>query len=352
MHPRRRARLRIRHFSEQGQSLVKSFTLIAAVFITGVVGFVVIGGEQKSIVDSIYMTIITLTTVGYGEVIDVSGSPGAKLFTSALLLVGVGSFVYFFSNFTAFVVEGNLEQFLWRRKMRKAVDSLSGHYIVCGAGSTGEHVVRELIATERPFVLIEADEDRAKALLAVLETDFPIVAGDATDDDALLEAGIERAKGLAACVASDKDNLIITVSARMLKKELRIVTRCVDDRAHKKIRQAGADAIVSPNMIGGLRLVSELIRPGVVSFLDEMLRDKNRHLRVEEYEISADSGHAGETLAHFRAEHPTLLVVACREADESWAFNPEDDKILEPGIRVVFMGDPQARAELEADRKG
>ena len=148
--------------NEQGQTLIRSAGLIGLVFMIGVVGYMVITAGEASLVDAIYMTLITLTTVGYAEVIDLSGSPAGRIFTSLLLVVGVGSFVYFFSNFTAFLVEGNLDRYLWRRRMRKVLDDIDNHYIVCGGGRIGVNMIKELIATERRFVLIERDESVAR----------------------------------------------------------------------------------------------------------------------------------------------------------------------------------------------
>lgn len=335
---------------EQFRSLFRSFLLIAGVFMTGVVGYRLIGGEQYELLDAIYMTMITLTTVGYGEVIDLSGNPAGKVFTTGLLVVGVGSFVYFFSNFTAFVVEGSLDRLLWKRKMRNAINELDKHFIVCGAGDTGLHMLKELIETERPFVVIELDEDRGRELMTLFNTEFPMVVGDATDDDVLEQAGIRKAAGLAACIANDKDNLIITMSARLLHADMRIVSRCLDTKSRKKMLQAGADAIVSPNMIGGLRMVSELVRPAVVSFLDIMLRDRERRIRVDEFRIEADSALIGKTLDQCRAgaaELERLLVVALKRSEERWDFNPPGSAQLAAGESIVFIGEPQTRQALE-----
>lgn len=328
---------------EHSTSLARATGLILIVFAIGVVGFMAVGGEDHGLVDAIFMTAITLTTVGYSETIDVSGTPEGAIFTTVLLFAGVGSFVYFFSHLTAFMVEGSLDRILWRRKMRRAIETLDGHYIVCGGGATGAHIVHELLQTERPFVLVDQDEARTRELFEQFSTEFPVVVGDATDDDTLKEARIEHAKGLTSCISSDKDNLIVTVSARLLNPHLRIVSRCIDEKVTRKVRQAGAAAVVSPNMIGGLRMVSEMIRPTVVSFLDIMLRD-NKRLRVEEYPIEEGSKLAGMTVGELRARKiADVLVVALSEADGSWTYNPDDDETLDPGKRLIFMGSPAAR---------
>jgi voltage-gated potassium channel len=328
--------------------LLRSGLFVVAAFAVGVVGYRVLGADQHGWIDAVYMTVITLTTVGFSEVIDMSGHPGGRIFTTLLLLWGVGAFLYFFSTFTAFLVEGHIQHLLWRRRMSRAIERLSGHIIVCGGGHTGWYIVQELAATQHPFVLIESDQERVEELTRILGSEFPAVIGDATDDDTLRAAAIERAAGLVACVANDKDNLIATVSARMLRPDLRIVSRCVDEKVEQKIRNAGADAVVLPKQIGGLRMISEMLRPTAVSFIDVMLRDRERNLRVEAMSIAAESPLVGETVGDLRGRDiADLLILALSEGDEPWTFAPPDDRRLEAGTKVVYMAGPRARDELE-----
>ena len=339
-----------KHLDEQTEGLIRAASLIGLVFLFGVVGYEILGADHYTVLDAVYMTMITLTTVGYGEVIDLSENPGGRVFTSILLVVGVGSFVYFFSNLTAFMVEGNLDRILWRRRMRRSINALDNHYIVCGGSRTGQHMIRELLETERPFVLIDQDETTARALVEEFGTHFPIVIGDATDDEILRQAGIERATGLCAVLSSDKDNLVITMTARMIRPRLRIVARCTDVKIQHKLRRAGADAVVSPNMIGGLRLVSELIRPDAVSFLDTMLRDKEKRLRIEEVRLEAGAPAIGRTIGDLRADDiEGLLIIAVRRDDaEAWTFHPHGELELIEGHAIVFMSGPEARKLAQA----
>lgn len=338
-----------REVREGVRVLLRTSGLLALVFAIGVAGYLILSGPGYGLLDAVYMTVITLTTVGYGETIDLSNNPAGRAFTIGLLIAGVGSLLYLFSSLTAFIVEGNLAALLRGRRMNKKISNLNGHYIVCGIGATGEHIVRELAATQRPFVAVDTDEARLRHLEEDLKMEFPSVTGDATDDDALRAAGIERAAGLAACIAADKDNLIVTVSARLLNANLRIISRCIDDRIGAKIRQAGANAIVSPNTIGGLRIVSELVRPTVVSFLDIMLRDKEEGLRVEELRIAETDALADTTVGALRRRRlPNVLIVALRQRDGSWVFNPGDEDRLTPGTTLIFMAGPGGRASLGA----
>ncbi|MCO4763256.1 MAG: potassium channel protein [Myxococcales bacterium] len=330
--------------------LMRTAASIGLLFAIGTVGYFVIGQGTVSPVDALYMTVITLTTVGYGEVVDLSGNPAGRLFTMALLLIGVGTFIYFVSNLTAFMVEGNLEKILWSRRMKNKIGKLKGHTIVCGGGHTGEAVLRELLETERPFVLVEHDPARVAQLVALTGVEFPVVIGDATEDECLERAKIGEAEGLVATISNDKDNLIVTVSARLLNDDLRIIARCIDKKVGDKLMKAGANAVVSPNLIGGLRMVSELVRPAAVSFLDLMLRDKDRRLRVEEVTVRHGSPLVGRTLGDLEATASRdVLVVALRQQDGAWVYNPEDATPLHAGMALVLIGSPAGRRLVEAE---
>ncbi len=320
--------------------------LIILTFGIGTAGYMHLGPPSTTLLDAAYMTVITLTTVGYSEVVDLTGNDAGRIFTIILLLLGVGSFLYFFSTTTAFAVEGTLGKLFWRRRMNRRIAALRDHYIVCGGGHTGEHIVRELFETDRPVVLIESDETRIDALREAIG-DFASLIGDATHDDMLQAAGIDHAVGLVAAVRDDKDNLIITISARILNPRTRIIARCVDSRVQTKLKRAGADAVVSPNQIGGLRMVSELVRPTVVTFLDMMLRERDSHYRVEEQLVKAGSLLDGRTIIDaMRIIKPRALIVALRHADGSWHYNPGPEDEISAGTWLVFIGSPESRAAV------
>ncbi len=320
--------------------------VLLIVIAVSVAGYRLLGGPSVTFLDALYMAIITLSGVGYGEIVDTSNSPGLRMFNIVVVLLGVTLTVYVFSAVTAFLVEGELTNFFWRRKMQKRIGELKNHYIICGLGTTGRHAVEELHKTGTPFVVVEAHEDnitkfREHAGEAFKEMLY--VIGDATDEEVLVQAGLERAKGMIVGLAADKDNLVITVMVRQQNPAIRIVARCTDQKFSERMLKAGANSTVSPNRIGGLRLASELLRPHVVSFLDLMLQEKSRTLRIEDIEIGAASPWMGSALRalDLRGKYDLLaLAVKSAEGKESvFRANPPDDFKLEPGSVVVVMGD-------------
>ncbi|MFT6398792.1 MAG: voltage-gated potassium channel [Bradymonadia bacterium] len=329
--------------------LARATVLIVGVFIIGTSGYWFLSGPEYGLFDAVYMTAITLTTVGYSETIDLASNTPARAFTLVLLVTGVGTFVYFFTTLTAFIIEGSLDQIFVKHRMRRHIASLQNHFIICGAGHTGQHVVDELVASRRAIVLIEKSAEMAHSVYDTHGGSVPVVVGDAAEDDTLTSAGIDRATGLVTCFSNDKDNLIVAFSARALNPSLRIICRATDAAAGRKMERAGADAVVSPNLIGGLRMVSELTRPKAVSFLDAMLREGDDGMRVEDVTVKEGADIAGLTLRDLRKHKlAEVLVVAVHDADDNWKYNPNGDTVLTPGTSVVFIGTPEVRARLHA----
>lgn len=315
------------------RKLLLVVALLSATLLAGASGYILIEGWD--FLDSVYMTVITVASVGFGETHPLSDD--GRIFTMGLILVGSGIMIYAVSSFTAFIVEGELTDVLKRLKMEKRIKALKGHYIVCGDSTTGRYAIEELAKTGRSFVVVERDP----AKLAELERrDMLFVEGDATSDAVLQEAGIARAKGLIATLHTDADNLFLVFTARELKPELRIVAKAVDEGSREKIRKAGADAVVMPNAIGALRMVSELVRPTVVTFLDVMLRDKDHAIRVEELAVPENSPVAGQALADtgLLTETGASLVALVRE-NQPYLFNPPPATCLQSGDRLIMMGE-------------
>lgn len=302
-------------------------------------GYHVIGAGQWSWLDCFYMAAITLSTVGFGETLPgMDAHNGARAWTLVVIFVGSGSLLYFVSMLTAVVVEGDLRGTLRFRRMQGRIDTLEGHIILCGGGRTGAHIARELVTTGVPFVMIEHDEEVTGALLGELGERFVYIQGDASDDQVLRDAGIERARGLVAALPDDRDNLFVTISARTLNERVRIIAKCIGPGTDAKLRRAGANSVVSPYFIGAMRMASEMVRPAVVKFLDRMLRDEDKALRIEEVPIPVGSPLDGVTLAtsELRQRHE-VLVLAVQDAHGVYTYNPEANHLLVAGDTLVVL---------------
>jgi voltage-gated potassium channel len=232
--------------------------------------------------------------------------------------------------------------------MQKLVDAMRGHTIVCGAGQTGSAVVSELVRTERVCLAIESNEARAGTFSRLFPA-VPVLIGDCTDDEMLTRAGIGYASGVVVCTDDDKVALVTTVLARQMAPKARLVVRAANDKAAVRLRQSGADAAVSPANIGGMRMASELMRPKVVTFLDQMLRDENRNLRIEEVQVEQGSSLDGRQVEALRLhDYGTgLLLLAMRARDGSYMFNPPAPTAVLAGCHLIVMGDPPSVDRLQ-----
>lgn len=319
-----------------------SMLFLFALILLGTFGYMTL--TQSSAFDALYMTIISITTVGYSESINLSDNPGARLFTMFLLVSGAGVTVYVSSNLTAFLVEGELSDILWSRKMDRKIRALSNHVIIAGGGQTASYTVREMLMSRQAFVVIE----RSKAHFERMERDFPDaqllgLIGDATEDKILQAAGVERAQGLVSALPDDRDNLFVTISARGLNANLRIVSKTVRQSSENKMRMAGADEVVCPDSIGGSRMASQLLRPHVLSFLDAMIyMQENDSIRIEELTVHR-KGIVGCSLA--KLELPKkfggMLVLALKRKDETQpVYNPKATLLRDKDVLIV-MGESQ-----------
>lgn len=341
---------------EIARQLAIAASLVGAVIVIGTVGYQLLGGGRWNVGDCLYMTVITLSTVGFAETLPGMGDvAGTRLWTTLLIFCGSGSLLFFISTFTAFIVEGDIQGTLRRRRMQNGIDKLSDHMIVVGVGATGIHVVEELYATKVDFVAIDSDEERLMHLQVRLPR-LQWVHGDATDDSVLLAAGIMRARGLATTLREDKDNVFVSITARALNPKLRIVAKVTEDSAAMKLQRAGANTTVSPSSIGGLRMASELVRPTVVRFLDKMLRDREGALRVEELRIPDGAPIVGGRLSQTRMRDASnVLVLAARGADGTYTYNPGADFVIEEGMTLIVLceaGDlPRLHASIMLEPK-
>ena len=318
--------------------------------LVGAIGFFALGHGRWGFGECVYMTIITISTVGFGELRDMAQVPGARVLTVGLILSGVGTLAYMQSNLTALLVEGTIGQALRRNRMKKAIAALSRHIVVAGAGSTGKHVIEELVATQTPFVVIDRNQPHLERVsMELMAGKMLYILGDATEDHVLIEAGVDRARGIVAALTHDKDNLYVTLSARSLNASARIVSKIVEDEAGPKVLKAGATSLVNPTMIGGRRMASELIRPEVNEFLDQMLRDKDKNLRLEEVVVPRGSTFVGMMLKDTPIRRETrLLVVAVRSTstDRTFTYNPEPDHVITEGTTLIVMGEADSVVKL------
>jgi len=327
--------------------LVAALTIFLFVFALGVAGFKILGGPDWTVLDAVYMTVITVATIGYGETHDLSANPAARIFAVVYIILCLGTIAFAVSSITAFVVEGELRHILGRRKMEKTIAKLTNHYLVCGSDETALTIVQELLQTQKPFVVVDPAEERMARMREMGE--IPWVQGDPSDDAVLKKAGIERARGIICSLPSDEANLFVVVTAKSLNPAIRVVAKGIDVRSHSKMKKAGADSVISPMFIGGMRMVSEMIRPATTTFLDLMLRERDRVLRFDEVAIPEGSPLAGKTLgeADLGSKTGALLVALRRGGGKDFDFNPPKTAAISAGDVLVFIAAPEMIAGLE-----
>lgn len=318
--------------------------LFAGLSAAGTIGYAVLEGADWT--DGLYMSVITLTAVGYEEAIPLS--PTGRTFTMVLLIGGITWMGIWFAFITSFIVELDLGNVLRRRRIMREIGSMADHHIVCGIGRTGRQVIEELESLGQPWVAIDSDPKRIENLMTLIPDAYCIEA-DATHDQTLVEAGIEGARGLVTCLSGDTDNLFVCLSARDLNPDLTIVARAYEEETMDKLYRAGASHVVSPNVSGAIRMASVLVRPSVVSFLDVATRSSDFALRMEEARIADDSPLAGKTLAEARIPQKTgLIVLAVKTGDGSrdFGFNPVAETRLRPGDALIVLGDEDQIGQL------
>jgi voltage-gated potassium channel len=321
-------------------SIRRLLIIIAGIIFFGTSGYSLI--EGWNFFDSLYMTVTTLTTVGYQEVHELSRA--GRVFTIVLILSGVGGMFYTLGIGAKIILEGEIRNILGRRKLNKAIEKLSGHYIVCGYGRMGKIIGREMKAHGASFVVIENSTET----LASMDKDILALHGDSTQDSALKEAGIERASGLISVLSSDADNLYVVLSARGLNPKLRIVARASEEGAEKKLMRAGADSVISPYYIGGLRIAHTVLKPAVVDFLEFATRSGNIELQIEEIKVKSDSRLVGRTLDDCGVRKDLgVIIVAMKRASGEMEFNPTSTSVIKEGDTLIAMGETKQLKALE-----
>ena len=320
--------------------------LLASVIVGGTVGYVLI--EGWTVWDAFYMTVITVTTVGYKEVHDLSFA--GEAFTVLLLLGGVGTALYTFTFLATAIVEGGLPKRLQRRRLAHMLDTIHDHFIVCGYGRIGAIVTDQFQRQGIRFVIVERDSVRARA---ALNLGMLVVEADATREEVLKQAGLDRARGLIAAVGTDAENVYTVLSARVLNPGLFIVGRAEGEDSVRKMERAGANRVISPYQIGAMHMAQTALRPTVVDFVALATNAENLELSMEEITVSGSSAIAGKSLldASLRQRFG-IVVVAIQRDDRRMEFNPEPDVTIRAGDKLVVLGRPESLKRLEGEASG
>jgi len=313
------------------QSII-SIVLFIVLLAIGSWGYMAIEGWD--FFDALYMTVITIATVGYGEVHIVS--PTGRMFTLVLIFLGVGFFLYVVGNFIQFLVEGRIRYVLGRRKLDRQINKLKNHYIICGYGRMGRALARFLIQRYLDVVVIEQNQARTPVMD---EDGILYLVGAATDESLLIRAGIERARGLITVVGSDADNVFLVLLARQMNPDIFIVARAVMNSAKRTLTAAGANKVVSPYDLGARRMAHAILRPTVIEFLEMAFADENVDVEVEELTIKPNSPVVHRTLyeSEIRPKFG-VIIISIKKGDGHMVFNPEADTLLESDDTLVVVG--------------
>ncbi len=315
---------------------IYAFIIIVAI---GVIGYEVI--EGWSFLDSVYMTITTITTVGFREVHPLSDA--GRIFSIFLIIGGVGGALYILTTIMGYLIEGQFGITMGRRRMKNKIAKLKKHFILCGYGRVGEAIALTFSEEGTPFVVISKDEEHvAKAE----KEGYLAILGDATSDDVLEEAGIKQAYGLVSAVGSDTDNTFITLSARETRPDLFIEARSSKPESEGKLRRAGANRVISPHAIGGRRMAMLALRPAVVDFIDTVTYGRGRELQLETVDVVSSSSLIGQTVGQAKGK-ASITVLAMRKEDGTLIANPPDEGIIEEGDRLIVIGTKQRLGTLE-----
>ena len=329
MSPERRARL--------------GLAVFGAVFLIGFAGYQIL--EGFSALDALYMTVITISSVGFSEVVPLDAS--GRLFTIGLIAAGVGSVAFAVASAAEFVLEGHMHKIIERRRMDRSIERLSDHVIICGFGRVGRRLAEELGHEQVPFVVVDSEADR---LNEAIEAGYPYVQGDATEESVLTEAGLERARALVACVNSDADNVLTTLTAKGMRPEISVIGRAKVEENEAKFRRAGADRVIAPTTIGGRRIAQLLTRPVVADFLELVGGSAGLDYTFEEIAIRSASPLVGTTLHDARTRERWGCTVLAIDHDDGQPLNthPDEDIALAAGDVLVVIG---SVAEVTAMRE-
>jgi voltage-gated potassium channel len=318
---------------------------LAGATILGTIGFHLI--EGWSLADSLYMTVQTLTTVGYGDLPPHTAK--GRAFAVVVMLIGAGGVALFVSTIVQSVVQSELISTFGQRRLSKRMSKLRDHYIICGSGRVGSHLVRDLLRSNESFVVIEKDQERAAEFS---QRGISVLVGDATLEECLREVGVQHARGLAACLPNDADNVYVVLTARDLNPNLRIVARAAEEQAEAKLIRAGANHVIAPTIIGGHRMAVALTKPAVSEFMDSLTASE-LGLGFEQVEVDAASPLIGQELraTPIRSELDVVIVSIRRQSGEVF-FNPSAEAVIETGDILVAIGRAETLTKLNQLARG
>jgi voltage-gated potassium channel len=322
--------------------LVLAVMAVAVMVALGTLGYILIEGWPAF--DAFYMTVTTVATVGYQEIHPLSQA--GRVFTIILIISGVGTLFYLLGNLARLLLEGELKAIFGRYRSEGKMKAMTNHYIVCGYGRMGKRICKELSAKPLPFVVIDKNPD----VIAALEReDLMVIEGDATQDDVLIRAGIERAKGVVSVVNTDTENLYIVLTARGLNKDLYIVARAGDEGSEHKLMRAGANRVSSPYHIGGMQMAQALIRPAVLDFLELATQSEHLDLQMEELTVEKGSRFDGRAACDCGlADDRGLVLIAVKRLSGHLEFNPGPQVLLAGGDKLIVLGQPESLKRLES----
>jgi voltage-gated potassium channel len=318
-----------------------SISLLFILIIIGIFGYKLI--EKWKLLDSIYMTIITITTVGYGEIHSLSTN--GKIFTIIFILSGVIILAYAIGSLSELIIEDEIRKIFGRRKLEKKIAKLKNHYIICGYGRMGKVICDELDEESVPFIVIEKDEN---VIDLIDSKNFLYIKGDATLDEILIKAEIKRAKGLVAVTSSDAENLYITLTAKNINPRLKVIARTIEDGADVKLKMAGADMVFSLYQIGGMKMAQAILRPAVLNFIEIITQRKSMELLIEEVTVNNSSPLAGKTLRNSGIRQELgVIIIAIKKNSGEMLFNPIPDTLIEANDKLLALGEKKNLKKLE-----
>nr|WP_321231523.1 potassium channel protein [uncultured Psychroserpens sp.] len=317
--------------------------LLLLILIIGVVGFRIM--SNYSWVDALYMTVITITTVGFGEVQPLDAN--AKIFTVFLILASVVILGYAITVITEYILSQNNYEELKQKKMQKKIDSFKGHIIICGYGRNGKQAAKKLLAHKKPFVVIEKNKDIIDKFQSEM---VPFVLGNANEDEILLQAGIERAKTLISALPNDADNLFVVLSARQINSEMNIISRASQETSYQKLKLAGANNVILPDIIGGDHMASLVVVPDLIEFIDNLSIVGKANVNIEEVAVEKlFTSSKIETLRHLDLRKKTgCTVIGYKDDQGDYIVNPEADMQLQPNSKIIVLGRPEQIQKLNS----